>query len=52
MIVRKPRRTKVIRMALLLLTILTSIAEVVTAIVVVALFRGMTRCVTTGVAAT
>ena len=52
MIARKPRKTKVIRMPLVLLTILTAIAEAVTAIVVVALSRGMMRCVTTGVPAT
>ena len=45
----KPRRTKT---ALLLLTILTIVAEAVTAIVVVTLFRDMTNCVTTGEAAT
>lgn len=52
MIARRPRRTKVIKMPLLSLTKLTTIMEAVAVIVVVDLSRGMTRCATTGVAAT
>ena len=52
MIARRPTRTKAINMALLLLTKLIPIVEATTAVVVVVLFKGMTRCVTIIVAAT
>ena len=49
---KKVKRDKGNKMALVLLTGLTTIVGTMKVIVAVARFRGMTRCVTTGVAAT
>ena len=51
MTTRRPGRTQVMKMTLLLLTRLITVVDAVAAIVVIALFRGMAKCVMTCVAA-